>query len=66
MPNSAVHRRYAEVARKLAKQQEGSDGFMWAHLAALWDKVADYRAAKAAQLPRVTKVMGKCKARHHR
>ena len=55
MPNSAVYRRYAEVARKLAKQQEGSDGFMWAQLAALWDKVADYKAAKAAQLPRVTK-----------
>ena len=40
------YRRYAEVARKLAKQQQGSNGFMWAQLAALWDKVADRMAAK--------------------
>jgi hypothetical protein len=49
--NSAEYRRYAEVARKLAKQQQGGHGFMWAQLAALWDNVADRLAAKEAQLP---------------
>jgi len=38
------------VARKLAKQQQGSDGFIWAQLAKLWDKVADRKAAKEAQV----------------
>ena len=33
LPNSVHYRRYANVARKLAKQQEGSNGFMWAQLA---------------------------------
>jgi hypothetical protein len=47
---SAEYRRYAEVARKLAKQQQRSDGFMWAQLAALWDKVADRKAAEEAHL----------------
>ena len=51
VPNSAEYRRYAEVARQLAKQQQGSDGFMWAQLAALWDNVAERMAAKEAQLP---------------
>jgi hypothetical protein len=49
VPNSAEYRRYAEVARRLAKQQQGSDGFMWAQLAALWDEVADRKAAKEGQ-----------------
>jgi len=35
MPNSAEFKRYAEVARRLAKQQKGSDGLMWSQLAAL-------------------------------
>ena len=38
------------MARKLAKQQQGSDGFMWSQLAALWDEVANRKAAKEAQL----------------
>jgi hypothetical protein len=50
VPNSAEYRRYAEVARRLAKQQQGSDGFMWTQLAALWDRVAERKAAKQAQL----------------
>jgi hypothetical protein len=45
--SSAKYRRYAEVARKLA----GSDDFMWAQLAALWDEVAKRIAAKEALLP---------------
>jgi hypothetical protein len=50
VPNSAKYRRYAEVARKLAKQQHGSDGFMmWTQLAALWDEVAERMAAKEAR-----------------
>jgi hypothetical protein len=48
--NSAEYKRYAEVARRLAKQQQGSDGFMWTQLAALWDEVADRKAAVEAQL----------------
>ena len=48
--NSAEYRRYAEVARRLAKQQHGSDGFMWSQLAALWDEVAERIAAKEARL----------------
>jgi len=47
---SAEYRRYAEVARKLAKQQQGSDGFMWAQLTVLWDDVADRMAAKETHL----------------
>jgi hypothetical protein len=40
------------VARKLAKQQLGSDGFMmWTQLAALWDEVAERMAVKETQLP---------------
>ena len=35
VPKSAEYKRYAEVARRLAKQQQGSDGFMGAQLAAL-------------------------------
>jgi hypothetical protein len=50
LPNSARYRRYADVARKLAKQQ-GSNGFMWAQLAVLWNQVADREAAKEAPLP---------------
>jgi hypothetical protein len=50
VPNCAKYRRYAKVARKLAKQQEGSDGFMWSQLAALWDEVAERMAAKEARL----------------
>jgi hypothetical protein len=46
VPNSAEYRRYAEVARKLAAQQPGSDRLMWARLAVLWDDVADRIAAK--------------------
>jgi len=42
-PNSVHYRRYANVARKLAIQQEGSNGFMWAQLAVLWNQVADPR-----------------------
>jgi hypothetical protein len=51
MPNSAEYRRYAEVARRLTKHQQGSNGFMWAQLAALWDEVAKRMAAKEALLP---------------
>ena len=46
VPSSANYRRYAEVARKLAKQPQASDRLMWAQLAALWDKAADRIAAK--------------------
>jgi hypothetical protein len=45
------YRRYAEVARRLAKHQQGSNGFMWAQLAALWDEVAQRMVAKEALLP---------------
>ena len=38
VPSSANYRRYAEVARKLAKQPQASDRLMWAQLAALWTK----------------------------
>jgi ATP-dependent exoDNAse (exonuclease V) alpha subunit len=38
MPTRAKYRHYAEVARKLAEQKQGSDRFMWARLALLWDK----------------------------
>ena len=51
LPNSVHYRRYANVARKLAKQQEGSNGFMWSQLAVLWNQVADRKAAKEALLP---------------
>jgi hypothetical protein len=51
LPNSVHYRRYANVARKLAIQQEGSNGFMWAQLAVLWNQVADRKAAKEALLP---------------
>jgi hypothetical protein len=51
LPNSVHYRRYANVARKLAKQQEGSNGFMWGQLAVLWNQVADRKAAKEALLP---------------
>src|SRR6516162_10629597 len=40
------YRRYAEVARKLANQQQGSNGFMWAQLAALWDKLVFFFPAE--------------------
>jgi hypothetical protein len=50
LPNSAHYRRYADVARKLAKQQ-GSNGFMWAQLAVLWNQVADRKAAREALRP---------------
>jgi hypothetical protein len=53
MPNSAEFKRYAEVARKLAKQPLGSNGLMWTQLAAQWDKVAERMAAKEAQSPSV-------------
>ena len=46
LPNSVHYRRYANVARKLAKQQEGSNGFMWGQLAVLWNRVADRKAGK--------------------
>ena len=46
MPTTAIFRRYAEVARKLAEQKQSSDRFMWAQLAQLWDKAADRMAAK--------------------
>jgi hypothetical protein len=41
MPSSAKLRRYAEVAWKLVKQQQGSDRIMWAQLAQHWDNAAD-------------------------
>jgi hypothetical protein len=46
MPIPAKYRHYAEVARKLANQLHGSEAFMWARLALLWDKAADRMAAK--------------------
>ena len=46
VPTPAKFRRYAEVARKLAKQQEGAEALMWAQLAVLWDSAADRMAAK--------------------
>ncbi len=58
VPNSAEYRRYAEVARRLAKQQQGSNGFMWTQLAALWERVAERMAAKEAQLTSVAKNNG--------
>jgi hypothetical protein len=51
--NSAQYRRYAQVARQLAKQPLGAHGFMWAQLATLWDKAADRMAAKEGQPPRL-------------
>lgn len=45
-----MFRRYAEVARKLAKEEQGSVALMWAELSALWDRVADRTATKEAQL----------------
>jgi hypothetical protein len=50
VPNSAEYRRYAEVARRLAKQQQGSDRFMWGQLVALWGKVAERKVAAEGQL----------------
>ena len=50
LPNSAKYRRCAEVERRLAKQQQSSDGIMWAELASLWDTVADRIAAKEVRL----------------
>jgi hypothetical protein len=52
MASSAKHRRYADVARRLAKQS--SDGFMWGQLVAF--DVADRKAAKETPLlpPRKT------------
>jgi hypothetical protein len=32
------------VARQVAKQEQGSDHFMWAELALFWENVADYKA----------------------
>ena len=49
MPNAAEYRRYAEVARKLAEQQQGSEALMWAQLAQLWDKVAERKAQLLAR-----------------
>jgi hypothetical protein len=46
VPTSAKFKRYAEVARKLAKQQLGSEAFMWAQLAQHWAQVADRMAVK--------------------
>jgi hypothetical protein len=51
VPNSAEFKRYAEVARRLAKQQQGSDGLIWVRLAVLWDDVADRMANKEARSP---------------
>ena len=51
LPNSGEYRRYAEVARQVAKQEQGSD-HLWAELALFWENVADYKAAEEAQLPR--------------
>jgi hypothetical protein len=48
-PNSAEYKRYAEVARRLAKEQP--EAFMWAELALLWENVARYRTAEEALLP---------------
>ena len=53
------YRRYAEVARKLAKQQQGSNGFVWAQLAALWDKVADRMAAKGSAVACAERLAGR-------
>ena len=52
IPNSAEYRRYAEVARQVAKQEQGSDFHLWVELALFWENVADYKAAEEAQLPR--------------
>jgi hypothetical protein len=54
MPSSAKLRRYAEVAWKLVKQQQGSDRIMWAQLAQHWDKAADRMAAKEKAAAKVT------------
>ena len=54
MPTTAKYRRYAEVARKLAAQVQGSDRFMWAQLAQLWDKAADRMASKEKAAGKVT------------
>jgi hypothetical protein len=50
VPTLAKYRRYADVAQRLAKQQQGSERFMWAQLAALWERVADRKAAEEARL----------------
>jgi len=52
IPDSTEYRRYAEVARQVAKQEQGSDHPMWAELALFWESVADYNAAEENQLPR--------------
>ena len=52
IPNSTEYRRYAEVARQVAKEEQGSRQSMWIELALFWDHVADYIAAEEAQLPR--------------
>jgi hypothetical protein len=52
VPNSAEFKRYAEVARKLPKQQLGSDGFMWTQLAAQWDKVVSEWLPRKRSCPR--------------
>ena len=52
IPDSTEYMRYAEVARQVAKQEQGSDHFMWAELALFWENVADYKASEEAQLPR--------------
>jgi hypothetical protein len=54
VPSSAKFRRYAEVARRLAKQLQGAERFMWAQLAQQWDKVADQMAAKERAASKVT------------
>lgn len=54
MPSSAEYRRYAEVARKLAKELQGSEAFMWAQLAVLWDRAADRQAAREKAAAKVT------------
>jgi hypothetical protein len=52
-PNSVHYRRYANVARKLAKQQEGSNGLMWGQLAVLWNQVADRKGWKRSCLRKI-------------
>ena len=50
IPNSAEYRRYAEVARQVANEEQGLDR-LWIELALFWENVAEYRAAEEAQLP---------------
>ena len=52
IPNSTEFRRYAEVARQVASEEQGSGQPMWAEMALFWENVADYKAAEEAQLPR--------------